>query len=452
MIPTLMWLTDGWRRSDQLEEPEAKQRLLGKRPFRTVTLVVVLLLTAVHAGYFLYKFHNYGPDRGGYFDYNFPPVFAKALEQPDRPIYLVDQFYYHVMWQAIVQGVDRSNFVRLLPYNRPPANSIILSGEERCSECEVLYKDIPFILYKTHVGPPKQPEQVKSNKGSEPGQYSKPRGLTEDKDGNYYIADTDNGRVEKFDLNGKFISTFGTLGSGEGEMKEPNGVAVDNGGNAFVTDALNHKLLKFDANGAFVKEWKGPDTGFYGPRDLAFGPNGQLYIIDQGRTRVVIMDTANETFSVWGTMGSADGQLNDPYGIDVSDDKVFVTDLGNNRVQVFDLSGKFIRQWPVPQWEHTALSRPDIIYDSENKRAYVTNTKDKAVLVFDAEGNALEPIKPEPPAELNNPSALVLSTAGGLKHLLVLNTGGDLPGSGEPSVSTILVPSSPTLKPQPKRK
>jgi DNA-binding beta-propeller fold protein YncE len=164
------------------------------------------------------------------------------------------------------------------------------------------------------------------------------------------------------------------------------------------------------------------------------------------------MDTANETFSVWGTMGSAEGQLNDPYGIDVSDDKVFVTDLGNNRVQVFDLGGKYIRQWPVPQWEHTALSRPDILYDSENKRAYVTNTKDKAVLVFDAEGNAVEPIKPEPPAELNNPSALVLSTAGGLKHLLVLNTGGDLPGSGEPSVSTILVPSSPTQKPQPKRK
>ena len=54
-----------------------------------------------------------------------------------------------------------------------------------------------------------------------------------------------------------------------------------------------------------------PEGGFYGPRDIAFGPNKQLYVIDQGLTRIAKFDPATESFTVWGSSGAGEGQFNE---------------------------------------------------------------------------------------------------------------------------------------------
>ena len=48
---------------------------------------------------------------------------------------------------------------------------------------------------------------------------------------------------------------------------------------------------------------------------------------------------------MWGSEGKAQGQLNEPYGVAVCEEAVFVTDFGNNRVQMFTLDGDFLRMW-----------------------------------------------------------------------------------------------------------
>ncbi len=251
------------------------------------------------------------------------------------------------------------------------------------------------------------------------GKFSRPRGVTVDAKGNLYVADMGNARIQKFDANGNFLAAFGKPGTAEGEIKEPNGIAVDEAGNIFITDAFNHKLVKFDPKGIVLKEWKGPDPGFYGPRDIAFGPNKKLYIVDQGRTRIVRFDPATEQFTSWGSAGSGESQFAESTGIGIGDDMVLVADNGNNRVQIFDLDGKFIRQWEVTGWERYVWNYPDVTYDPATKDVFVSNSWKEEVLVYDVLGN----LKAEKRISLKNPTSITFSPVKPGKKLIAVGTG-----------------------------
>lgn len=307
----------------------------------------------------------------------------------------------------------------------------------------VKLKSTNRILTANAVNPAVEPVNAfKGGEGYAGGQFSKPRGIAVDKNGNLYVADTGNGRVQIFDADGNFISAFGRTGDKEGEFKEPNGIAVDSEGNIYVVDVGNHKLIKFAPDGKFAKEWNQSKLLMYGPRDLAIGRNGELYIVDQGRMRIVKFNPATETFTSWGTAGEDKGQFKQPTGITINGDFVFVADLGNNRVQVFDLDGKFVRQIAVEAWGKYVWNYADAAYDEQTKRLYLTNGWRKEVLVFDIEGNFIESLKSDAPAELNNASSIVLSKTENGKRLYVLNTGSDAFDAGEPKVSVFELSNS----------
>ncbi len=263
-----------------------------------------------------------------------------------------------------------------------------------------------------------------TGEGTLPGQFKNPRGLAVDAKGFIFVADYFNARVQKFAPDGKFLLTFGTKGEDAGQFKEPNSVVVDDSGNLYVTDGLSYKLLKFDGEGNLIKEWtktSQPALDFYGPRDLAFGPNKKLYIIDQGHTNITVFDLSSESFKVFGSGGSGDGQFNEATGIGIGGGMVFVADRDNHRVQVFDLDGKFIRQWPIVGWERSHF--PDVVFDEVNKRVYVSDGKSNQILVFDVDGNPLPPLTTSQGDVLNNPSAMVIVESGKQRRLFILNTG-----------------------------
>jgi len=255
-----------------------------------------------------------------------------------------------------------------------------------------------------------------------PPPISNPRGIAVDPKGDYLVADTGNGVIQKFGSDGKPSGTVGRVGSNTGEMREPNGLAIDGQGNLFVADAGWSKLLKFDQEGNFVNEWRPLDGGFYGPRDIAFGPNGMLYIVDQGRTRIVVFDPKAEVFiRNWGTSGSGESQFNEPTGVVVGGNHVYVMDTGNDRVQVFDLDGKFLRSWEIPAWRSFSNRYPDAAFDEKSKLLYITSSGTNEVLVYGENGNQLKTIVPPDQSRLSNPSAIVLRISKAARELLVLN-------------------------------
>src|SRR5271165_4490205 len=85
-----------------------------------------------------------------------------------------------------------------------------------------------------------------------PGDFSKPTGLAVDGEGNLYVADTMNNRIEIFDADGQFISAFGKNGDGPGYFARPKGVAIDSDGHVWVADGVQDRVQVFTKEGQLL--------------------------------------------------------------------------------------------------------------------------------------------------------------------------------------------------------
>jgi DNA-binding beta-propeller fold protein YncE len=268
-------------------------------------------------------------------------------------------------------------------------------------------------------------DMFEGGNGTANGQFDFPRGMAIDRAGNAFIADTNNGRIQKFSTDGMFLGVIGTKGEGLGEFREPSGVAVDSSGNIYVSDTGNHRVQKLEPDGTFLAEWKGPEPGFYGARDVCIGADDTLYIVDEGHSRIVKLDTNGNVLAVWGERGTGNGQFHDPtaVAIDANNTRVYAADPQNGRIQVFDTNGHFVASWSVPQWRPipNAWYMQHLVIDSKAGRLYATSTQTDEVLVFDLTGRKIASLRPRPPDKLEGASALVLAN----RKLYVLCTFGN---------------------------
>jgi sugar lactone lactonase YvrE len=85
-----------------------------------------------------------------------------------------------------------------------------------------------------------------------PGDFGAPQGVAVDGDGNVYVTDTLNDRVEIFDADGTFISLFGKAGDGPGTFARPKGIAVDGDGHIWVADEMEDRLQVFNREGKLL--------------------------------------------------------------------------------------------------------------------------------------------------------------------------------------------------------
>lgn len=89
---------------------------------------------------------------------------------------------------------------------------------------------------------------------SQPGENRRPDCITPSPDGKrLYVSDRDNGRIQVYDLEGKFLFGFGEEGTGTGELKDPIQTAFDPEGRLWVCDSFNHRLQGFTADGKYLR-------------------------------------------------------------------------------------------------------------------------------------------------------------------------------------------------------
>lgn len=237
-------------------------------------------------------------------------------------------------------------------------------------------------------------------KGSAPGQFNDPTGIAIAHD-EVFVADSRNGRIQVFDLNGKFNREFGRPGDGPGELgrpmnltisgnelyvpeyfndriqvfgldgspkriigkpgigpgqfSAPGGVAVTASGNVLVADFYNHRVQLLKPDGTFIRQWgetgqTGHATGrFYYPTDVALGRNGDIYMADGYGNRIQVFSPKGTFLRKWGgpfargIFGPFNGWFKTATSITIdTQGNVLVADFYNNRIQKFAADGRFL--------------------------------------------------------------------------------------------------------------
>lgn len=223
--------------------------------------------------------------------------------------------------------------------------------------------------------------------GAGNGQFNNPSGIAIDRSsGNVYVVDTGNNRVQKFSNKGDFLIKWGNNGSGNSQFSEPVGVGIDSSGNVYVTDVNNHRIAKFNSNGIFLTKWGSTGSGqgqFKGPHGIAVDGANNVFVSDFMNNKVQKFTSAGAFISSFGSAGTSDGKFNEPHGVAVdSDNSVYVTDRGNNRVQKFSNAGVFLTKFGTGGTGDGQFSGPDGIAIAPSGSVYVTDIGNKRVQVF----------------------------------------------------------------------
>ena len=132
----------------------------------------------------------------------------------------------------------------------------------------------------------------------------------------------------------------------------PHGLTVDKDNNIWVTDVGLHQILKFSHDGQLlmtlgVPKVPGNDSLHFNlPTDVAIADDGSFYVSDgYGNSRVVKFSASGEYIFEWGTHGNKQSEFDIPHGITLDNmGNVYVADRQNNRIQVFDSNGIFLKE------------------------------------------------------------------------------------------------------------
>lgn len=268
-------------------------------------------------------------------------------------------------------------------------------------------------------------------------------------EGAVYVSDQGNERTLKYNATGNFIMKWGSSGSGNSQFTNNFGLAVDSASNVFTTEGHpNDRVQKFDSNGLFLTKWGGhgsiEDGLFDFPLDMSTDKSDNLYVADFLNDRIQIFNNAgtfltkegifsfvdccfggptglvasptavsfdanrkvlyvndHDNFRIlkFGANGTQLGKLGDKAGsadgeflpagdsaVDLVSGKVYVTDTGNQRVQIFDSDGTFFSKFSVVRPGDTTTSVLGIALNPTNHTVYVTDITNNRTQEFASDG------------------------------------------------------------------
>ena len=245
-----------------------------------------------------------------------------------------------------------------------------------------------------------------SEGGWRPGEYHNPEGLASDRHGNILVADETNHRVQKISPDGKPLWAAGAKGpdgrpspgTAAGQFFMFRGIAVDDDDNVLVGDSWNHRVQRLDSSGEFQTMFgsygNGPGQfGGAGPNGLTSDHEGHIYVSDThtylgGNSRVQKFDHKGKFVLAFGEHGTGPWEFaggaplkgrfghevnkgtttpEGPYGLGIGalSGHLYVSDTDNNRVQIFDLNGSYLRsigERTIFQPRQLCLDRKENVY------------------------------------------------------------------------------------------
>jgi len=186
-----------------------------------------------------------------------------------------------------------------------------------------------------------------------------------------WLSDVKNNRVVNINLKGEILKEY------KGFQRPMN--ISKSGSRIYVPEYLTDAIKVIDKDKIAI-------LGFSETLDAPGGVDVEgnlIAVADFFNHRVILQDGQNIT--IIGEEGHEDGKLYYPTDVELYNDKIFVADAYNNRVQVFDKTGKSIK---IIGWQENIDVATGIALN--NKRVFVTDFEGNRILIYDLEGNLLQ--------------------------------------------------------------
>lgn len=272
------------------------------------------------------------------------------------------------------------------------------------------------------------PELVWGRKGTQPGDFARPRAIAIDKQDRLFIIDF-TARIQGYDRDGKFLGASWT--TPDYRNGRPSGISIDRDGNLLVSDSHyfcvrvyspegkelrvlrgpeqgpiqlgyisdcvqdedgsyflaefwpTHRITKLDKDGKYLFSWgtEGDRPGeFHRARALAMGADGYLYVADACNHRIQIFTRQGKLVETWGIYGKEPGNLAYPYDLAFgADGNLYVAEFENNRVQKFTPQGRSLGCWGGPGRRPGQLHSPWALAIDSRGRVHVVDTENHRV-------------------------------------------------------------------------
>jgi DNA-binding beta-propeller fold protein YncE len=241
---------------------------------------------------------------------------------------------------------------------------------------------IPVVHYKPVA---EWPKPMLGDKGLAAGlwNYWQVTGVAVEKNGSILVLHRGDDPILEYRPNGELIGTFGDVKFSHGKVMPlskavaekghkpdmsgyqavygaagcsqcgAHEIRIDSEGNVWVVDAPGQIVTKMNAAGHTVmtlgtKDKRGKSaTQFYLPTDIAFAPNGELVVADgYGNARLVRFTKSGKYLGEFGSRGNGPGQFQLPHNVAIdAKGLIYVSDRDTRRIEIFNPSGKYLRQW-----------------------------------------------------------------------------------------------------------
>ncbi|TLN14703.1 hypothetical protein FDZ74_08885, partial [bacterium] len=162
------------------------------------------------------------------------------------------------------------------------------------------------------------------------------------KDNKFYIFDVRPHQVKVLDTAGKLLLSFGGRGIEPGKFKEPIGLNVDKDGNIYVPDSNNFRVQVFTPQGKLKKVWQGQGKenvdGYTVPRGISFDSKGFVWIANTLAGGVSVSDAGGKRLALFAEGESENDSMTLPTSTFIDgNNRLYVTTHGDHRVLVYQI-------------------------------------------------------------------------------------------------------------------
>jgi YD repeat-containing protein len=290
------------------------------------------------------------------------------------------------------------------------------------------------------VSPPEAKEPF-GKYGSGSGQMNEPVDTAVGPEGDVYVVDQENKRIEKFTSSGAFVEAF-TVPSADKELNNPNQIAIGANGDMYIADTTNNRVVVLNKEGKFVEAWTHPDlpakeegevtegVALDAPVGIAVTPGGNVFVSNYSSNEVLELNEAGKLEASFGGKGaiggkgSGAGKFEGPGLLAFSEGVLYVADTGNKRVEKFSTAnGGYIGQFGSAGTGEGQFEDPSgIAVAPATGDLYVSDEDENRVQQFSPAGKFLASFGywGSENAAVKEPEGLSISTSG---KLYVADTG-----------------------------